>query len=118
MTQTAVPLLPPMRIQILRLRGELGLEQIGSVSGMLGAYLKAGLVNVLLDLTHVDHIEQAVLPALNVRAVRLREYGGDLKLVGASPYIRNLLDLAGVSKSFDWCTSEDEAAQRFGQVAR
>ena len=46
----------------------------------------------------------------------LREYGGDLKLVGLSPYLRHIFDLAGASPQFDFCRTEEEASDRFSGV--
>ncbi|MES2202543.1 MAG: STAS domain-containing protein [candidate division FCPU426 bacterium] len=103
----------PIRIQVLRLRGELTLEDSQKIKTLIGEYLKGGLVHVVLNLENVSHIHVNGLPVFVERARRLREYGGDLKLVGLSPYLNHILDLAGVSKEFDFCRSEEEASIRF-----
>jgi len=79
-------------------------------------YLKAGLVHVVLNLENVSHVHLAGLPVLSERAQRLREYGGDLKLVGLSPYLRHIFDLSGSSPQFDFCKSEEEASIRFSGI--
>ncbi|HTB23225.1 MAG TPA: STAS domain-containing protein [bacterium] len=103
----------PIRIQVLRLRGELNLEDMLKIKTLVGEYLKAGLVHVVLNLENVTHVHLAGLPVLGERAQRLREYGGDFKLVGVSPYLRHIFELAGVSGQFDFCRSEEEASNRF-----
>jgi anti-sigma B factor antagonist len=103
----------PIRIQVLRLRGELNLEDMLKIKTLVAEYLKAGLVHVVLNLENVSHVHLAGLPVLGERAQRLREYGGDLKLVGVSPYLRHVFDLAGVSPQFDFCRSEEVASNRF-----
>lgn len=105
-----------IRIQVLRLRGELNLEDALKIKALLGEYLKAGSVHVILNLENVSHIHLAGLPVLGERAQRLKAYGGDLKLVGASPYLRHIFDLAGASQQFEFCRSEEEAGARFGGV--
>lgn len=106
-----------LRVQILRLRGELSLEDTLRVKHLVGEYLHAGLIHVVLDLTKVTHVHLAGLPVLGERAQKLRQYGGDLKLVGASPYTRHLFDLAGVASNFEWYVDADQAYQRFANAA-
>jgi anti-sigma B factor antagonist len=109
----------PIRIQVLRLRGELTLEDALKIKNLIAEYLKGGLVHVVLNLENVSHIHLSGLPVFVERARRLREYGGDLKLVGLSTYLMHILELAGNSRDFDFCRSEEEASQRFSglQVA-
>lgn len=106
----------PIRVQVLRLRGELNLEDMLKIKQLLGEYLKGGLVHVILNLENVTHVHLSGLPVLVERAQRLREYGGDMKLVGLSPYLSHILDLAGVTSHFDFCRSEEEASVRFSGV--
>jgi len=105
-----------IRIQVLRLRGELNLEDMLKIKTLVAEYLKAGLVHVVLNLENVSHVHLAGLPVLSERAQRLREYGGDLKLVGMSAYLRHIFDLAGATPQFDLCGSEEEAADRFSGI--
>jgi anti-anti-sigma factor len=109
----------PIRIQVLRLRGELNLEDALKIKNLISEYLKGGLVHVVLNLESVSHIHLSALPVLVERARRLREYSGDLKLVGLSSYLMHILELAGNSRDFDFCRSEEEASLRFSglQVA-
>ncbi len=102
-----------IRIQVLRLRGELNLEDALKIKNLLAEYVKGGLVHVVLNLENVSHIHLSALPVFVERTRRLREYGGDLKLVGLTSYLRHILDLAGLSREFDFCVSEEEATLRF-----
>ncbi|HTB33905.1 MAG TPA: STAS domain-containing protein [bacterium] len=106
----------PIRIQVLRLRGELNLEDMLKIKTLVAEYLKAGLVHVVINLENVSHVHLAGLPVLGERAQRLREYGGDLKLVGLSPYLRHIFDLAGATPQFDLCKNEEEASNRFSGI--
>ena len=74
---------------------------------------------MVLNLENVSHIHLSGLPVFVERARRLREYGGDLKLVGLSTYLMHILELAGSARDFDFCRSEEEASARFSglQVA-
>lgn len=105
----------PIRIQVLRMRGELTLEDLAKVRALLTEYLRAGLVHVLLNFERVDHVHLGGMPVLGERCQRLREYGGDLKICGASPYLRHVFELSGLGKAFEFCVDEEEAAKRFQQ---
>lgn len=102
----------PLQVQCLRLRGELDLTDLTKIAALLSEYMTQGLVLVVLDLSHVNHIHLAGLPMLVNRAQRLREYGGDLKLAGASEYVKHLFELAGYVSQFDFCANEDDAMRR------
>ncbi len=106
----------PIRIQVLRLRGELTLEDALKIKNLIAEYLKGGLVHVVLNLENVSHIHLSGLPVFIERARRLREYGGDLKLVGLSAYLNHILELAGATRDFDFCRSEEEATIRFSGI--
>jgi anti-sigma B factor antagonist len=105
-----------IRMQILRLRGELTSDDAHRINNLLSEYVKASLVHVILNLENVTHMQAAGLPVLQRRAKALRDCGGDLKLVGLSPYLKHLVDLAGYYSQFDVCDSEEEAGCRFFKV--
>lgn len=103
----------PVRVQVLRLRGELTLEDCLKIKKLIDEYLKAGLVHVALVMKDVSHIHLSGLPVLSERARRLREYGGDLKLAGLSTYLMHILELAGAKNNFDCLQTELEALEKF-----
>jgi anti-anti-sigma factor len=105
--------LPEFRIQVLRLRGELNLEDLLKVRNMIDEYLRAGLVNIVLDLANVSHIHLAGVPVLVAKAHQLRDYKGDLKLCNASSYIRHILGLAGAGEEFALKESQEAAVKAF-----
>src|SRR3954470_21730089 len=100
---------PVIRMQVLRLRGELNLEDVRKIETLLAEYLKGGLVHVVLNLENVSHISLDAIPLLAGKTRVLRDCGGDLKLVGLSSYLQHMWDLAGYSHQFHFCGSEEEA---------
>ena len=101
------------RLLELRLRGSLDSSDVAQIGAMLASNLRGGVVQVVLHLGAVDHIQLTALPMLQTWAVKLREYGGDLKVVGASGHLAELFILAEMKDSFDFCATEDEAAAAF-----
>jgi anti-anti-sigma factor len=104
-------------MQVLRPRGEISLAVARQLETLLSEYMKAGLVQVVLNLENVNHISQDAIPLLARRAGLLRECGGDLKLAGLSPYLQKLWDLAGHARHFQFCVSEEEAGRKFAALA-
>lgn len=100
-------------MQVLRLRGELNLEDVRKIESLLGTYLQGGLVHVVLNLENVTHVSLEAIPLLARRTRVLRDCGGDVKLVGLSSYLQHMWDLAGYSNQFNFCSSEEEAGLRF-----
>lgn len=108
----------PMRLQVLKLRGELNLEDMLKIKQLCEEYLRAGLVFVILDLEGVGHIHLAGLPQLVQTARKLREYGGDLKLAAVSPYLRHIIQLAGAALDLDQTEDMETAIKRFKKQGR
>jgi anti-anti-sigma factor len=106
------------RVQVLRLRGELNLEDQMKIRDLLEEFLRAGVVNVVLDLEQVTHLHMTGLPVLVRKARQLRDYKGDLKLAGASEYITHLLQLAGMGNEFGSHPDADAAVQAFRDNAK
>jgi anti-anti-sigma factor len=103
----------PIRMQVLRLRGELNVEDVRNLGTLLSEYLKGGLIHVVLNLENVSHVSLEAIPLLAVKTRGFRECGGDLKLVGLSAYLQHMWDLAGYSHQFNFCRSEEEAGWNF-----
>ncbi len=106
----------PIHIQVLRLRGEVSVEDACKIQRLISEYLKAGLTHVVMNLENVHHVQLPAISILAERARTLRECGGDLKLVGVSRYLSHMWDLAGYSFQFDFCRNEEEAGLRFSNT--
>jgi len=107
---------PTIRVQVLRLRGELTVQDALRIKTLIAEYLKEGFAHVLINLEQVNHVQLASVAILAERSQLLRACGGDLKLVGLSAYLTHVWDLAGYSHRFDFCRTEEEATARFSHV--
>ncbi len=77
-------------VTVLHLEGEVGREDAAGVERALGEALGSARGPVLLDLRRAAHLHYRVA-RLMVGAVQ----SGRLRLVGPTPYVRQLLRLAG-----------------------
>ena len=98
---------------VIRPEGELGHSEMGRLRETVAEALGRGFRRFVLDLSRVDHVAYTSLGTLVERAGRLRAIGGDLKLAGASPYLRNIFRFAGVHHLLSFHPSVEAAAAAF-----
>lgn len=85
-------------VAVLRLGGEVGRDEGEALSRELSAALGAGGGDVLLDLRSTRHIHYRVAAVL-AEVLRSARGGSRLGLVGPTPYVRQILRLAGAMES-------------------
>lgn len=68
---------------------------------------------VVLNFKKVTHVSLGGIAKLAQRHQRYRSLGGEIKLVGLTPYVTNLFTLVGALSQFDSTLSEEEAIARF-----
>ena len=67
-------------------------------------------------MSHVDHLDYRGLPAIGRIAARLRAEGGDLRLAGASSYVRTILRFVGLEGDLRMYADADEAVASFASA--
>lgn len=100
-------------VAVLRLQGELGPSEMDSLTRLLTDMLVEGRHQVVLNFKQVTHVSLGGIAKLAQRNQRFSSLGGEIKLVGLTPYVTNLFTLVGALSQFDASTSEEEAIARF-----
>lgn len=96
------------------LEGELDRASVREVSDLLGRLRREGVIEVVIDLSAVSHIDYRGVPALLQCAQACRDLGGDIKLAGLSPYVYAIFRSAGAHDQFDYFAYGDAAVCAFG----
>jgi len=108
-----------MRIQVLpagqnatklEVNGMINLQGFFQIEEAILRVIKKNCFRVEMDMSQVKHMDYRGVEILLKRAERLRSYGGDLILSGLSPYLVNILRMAGAAESFE-ILDNDAAAQ-------
>lgn len=108
-----------MRIQVLpagqnaaklEVNGMINLQGFFQIEEAILKVIKKNCFRVEMDMSQVKHMDYRGVEILLKRAERLRSYGGDLILSNLSPYLVNILRMAGAAGSFE-ITENGEAAQ-------
>lgn len=87
-------------VAVVRCEGEMGTMELAHLGEELFRLAHRGCHKVVLDLAGVDHVDYRGLKPLAARARLLRAAGGDLKLVGLTPYVSAIFRAAGVEEEF------------------
>src|SRR5882757_9442947 len=84
-----------MSIHVLRLRGELGLDDCLKLAALLKGKQTLGKLRFILDLRRVTYINQAGTQALVRQGIAMQLDGGGIKLCAMPEQIRRLLMFYG-----------------------
>lgn len=102
-------------VTVLDLQGRLGLDEDGDVTlyEHIGALVREGRVNIVLNLYDVTHIDSCGIGAMVAKYLSVRRRGGDLKLLNLSERSHCVMAITHLLSIFEAFESEDEAIQSF-----
>ena len=97
----------PIRTALLALHGGLDWAAVSRLGRALEDLAERGVGQVLLDCSHLDHIDYRLVPALVERLERFETRAG-VVVCGLSHYVRDLFRLAGCDARLRcWPTASD-----------
>lgn len=92
-------------------------EGSARVRQMIQELIKNGQGKILLNLGDVDYIDSAGIGELVFAYTRVRDAGGELKLVNLNRRVHDILQIARLYTVFDVQTSEPNALSSFGKIS-
>ena len=96
----------------LRLYGVLGPRDLDRVADTLRERCRAPRDFACVDFDEVEHLDYRALPDFVARLERERERGASIWMVGLSPYLRSLFQVAGQGPALarlEWSAVEETA---------
>jgi anti-anti-sigma factor len=103
-------------VRVLLPRGEISGDGYELIERAAAMPLRQGGPRIVLDLSHVDHLDYRGLPSFGRVAARLRAEGGDLRVAGASSYLRTILRFVGLESELRFFARADEAVASFSSA--
>ena len=100
-------------VRVLLPRGEVSGDGYELIERATALPLRQGGPRLVLDLTHVEHLDYRGLPSFGRIAARLRAEGGDLRIAGVSTYLRTILRFVGLEADLRLFSNADEAVASF-----
>lgn len=77
--------------------------------------ISGGKKNILIDFERLDYISSAGFGVFMEFIEEVRSLGGDIKMTGMSPKIRNLFELLGFNILFEINENKSELLRKFAQ---
>jgi anti-sigma B factor antagonist len=93
----------------LELHGIINLQAFFQLEEAVLKVIKKNIFRIELEMSDVKHMDYRGVEMLVKRAERLRGYGGDLTLRGLSPYLINILQMAGAADTFEISATQVQA---------
>lgn len=104
---------PSGRLVVLGLDGYLDAYTAPSFERALQTEIEAGRVQLIVDCAKVTYISSAGLGVFMGFVEEVREKGGDLKICGLVPKVRQVFDLLGFPALYDILPDVPGAVERF-----
>ena len=102
---------------VLRLAGDLDERGVDALRTAMYECLTQGRFKVVLGLRDVGFISYLGVGVMVERLRKLRDLGGDVKLVSINLYTERLFRMAGVTSLFETYDSESQAIGVFQEAA-
>lgn len=103
------------RTAIVDLTGEMDVYTTPQAKAAMLDLLEKGYYHLVVNLRRTEYLDSTALGVLVGTLKRLRERGGDLRLVAPSPRIRRLLEITRLINVFSIDESEQEATNKLKQ---
>jgi anti-sigma B factor antagonist len=97
------------------LQGEMDVYTTPQAKAVMVELLEKGYHHLVVNLQRADYLDSTALGMLVGTLKRVREQGGDLRLVAPSPRIRRLLEITRLVNVFPIDATEQEATKNLTQ---
>jgi len=103
-------------INVISLTGRLDVYRANDLEQKLNALIDAGQILIIVELERLEYISSSGLRVFLGALKKTKKQEGDIKLVGLTPFIREIFDIAGFTKLFQIFDTEEAAVNEFGEV--
>lgn len=103
------------RVAVVELAGEMDVYTTPLAKAAMLDLVEKGYHHLVVDLHRTEYLDSTALGTLVGTLKRVREHGGDLRLVAPTPRIRRLLEITRLNHVFSIDASEQEATSKLQQ---
>jgi anti-sigma B factor antagonist len=103
-------------LAVLSLEGYLDAHTAPSFENAIQAEIDAGRYAIIVDGEQLKYISSAGLGVFMSFIEEVRERGGDIKICGLVPKVRQIFDILGFQAIYDMVDSRAAAVQRFAEA--
>jgi anti-sigma B factor antagonist len=117
-TSFAVTIRQAGRISLIDVAGRLTSFEIGALRDSISRLLKQSRKNIVLNLSRLQYLDSSGIGELARVYVSVVKEGGQMKVVGLSPKVEEILKITQLYQVFPEFPSEEEALQSFPESSR
>ncbi len=100
-------------ILIIDTSGDIDTQSMEEIKRIISKQIDNNKYWVVLNLSQTEHINYLCIETLMERVMKLRQYHGDIKLVGLNDYLENIFKVAGADNQFNSHDSVENAVKSF-----
>jgi anti-sigma B factor antagonist len=105
-------------VTIVDMQGRISLgEESAAVRNLVMDLLSQGHTKILLNMARVDYVDSSGLGALVSSVTSVRKAGGEMKLVGLSDKVDDLMEVTRLYTVFDIPDNEEAALKSFEKTS-
>ena len=94
---------------VVHIHGELDMYSSPHAKETMSNLMAEGCRYLLVNLQHTEYLDSTGLGLFVGLLKRVREQGGDVRLISPSPRVRRMLEITRLTMAFGIDTNEDEA---------
>ena len=102
-------------LSVIELEGYLDAHTAPQFEQSIQSEIDAGHYRIVVDCEKLSYISSAGLGVFMSFVEEIREQGGDIKICGLTPKVRQVFDILGFAEIYDICDDRGSAAQRFAE---
>ncbi len=87
-------------VSMIEVSGEIDRRLMRELCALIASLIDENRTRVVLDFSRVEHLHYQGIALLAERSRQLRSFGGDLRIVGVSPYVRDIFRAVDAERSF------------------
>ena len=100
-------------VYVISIRSDMTKENVKQFEDVFDTIIEKDINKVIIDFEKVNFIVSQVLGIIIIKTKRLRETGGDIRIVNTNPYISRLLSIIGIGKIIDTYEKKEDALKDF-----
>jgi anti-sigma B factor antagonist len=101
------------QIEVVKVKGRIDANSAPGMEAIINAPLERGVKKIVVDLSGVEYMSSAGLRVLLASLKKVRSIGGELRLAGMQPFVREVFDMTGFSRLFSVSPTAEEAVKSF-----
>lgn len=102
-------------LSVIHLEGYLDAHTAPQFERAIQEEIDAGRYRIIVDCASLTYISSAGLGVFMSFIEEIREQGGDIKICGLTPKVKQVFDILGFSEIYDICENHPDAVHRFAE---